>query len=36
MKLLELAKQVIAVEVDPRMVIELKKRVQGTQCKIYK
>jgi 18S rRNA (adenine1779-N6/adenine1780-N6)-dimethyltransferase len=31
MKLLELAKEVIAVEVDSRMVVELKKRVQGTE-----
>lgn len=30
MKLLEAAKRVIAVEVDPRMVVELQKRVQGT------
>ncbi|KAL9646937.1 hypothetical protein ABK040_013796 [Willaertia magna] len=29
-KLLQKAKKVIAIEVDPRMVIELKKRVQGT------
>lgn len=30
LKLLERAKKVIAVEVDPRMVGELQKRVQGT------
>ena len=30
MKLLEVAKRVIAFEVDPRMVVELQKRVQGT------
>ncbi len=30
MKLLEVAKKVIAVELDPRMVAELQKRVQGT------
>mmetsp|Transcript_42653 Transcript_42653/g.51789 ORF Transcript_42653/g.51789 Transcript_42653/m.51789 type:complete len:354 (+) Transcript_42653:426-1487(+) len=30
MKLLEAAKRVIAVEVDPRMVVELQRRVQGT------
>ena len=30
MKLLEIAKKVIAVELDPRMVAELQKRVQGT------
>jgi 16S rRNA A1518/A1519 N6-dimethyltransferase RsmA/KsgA/DIM1 with predicted DNA glycosylase/AP lyase activity len=29
-KLLEAAKQVIAVEIDPRMVGELQKRVQET------
>ncbi|KAL0477990.1 hypothetical protein AKO1_005305 [Acrasis kona] len=29
-KMLALAKKVIAIEVDPRMVVELKKRVQGT------
>ena len=28
-KLLEVCKKVIAVEVDPRMVIELQRRVQG-------
>ena len=28
-KLLRVCKQVIAVEVDPRMVAELQKRVQG-------
>ena len=28
-KLLRAVKQVIAVEVDPRMVAELQKRVQG-------
>eukprot|EP00455_Lapot_gusevi_P048622 TRINITY_DN674_c0_g1_i1.p1 TRINITY_DN674_c0_g1~~TRINITY_DN674_c0_g1_i1.p1 ORF type:complete len:340 (+),score=64.55 TRINITY_DN674_c0_g1_i1:60-1079(+) len=30
MKLLETAKKVVAVELDPRMVAELQKRVQGT------
>ncbi|PRW44303.1 dimethyladenosine transferase [Chlorella sorokiniana] len=30
MKLLERAKKVIAVELDPRMVLELQRRVQGT------
>lgn len=30
MKLLEKAKKVIAVELDPRMVLELTRRVQGT------
>jgi len=30
LKLLEVAKKVIAVEHDPRMVVELQKRVQGT------
>ncbi|KAF8057751.1 DIM1A [Scenedesmus sp. PABB004] len=30
MKLLERAKKVIAVELDPRMVLELSRRVQGT------
>ena len=30
MKLLERAKRVIAVEVDPRMVLELQRRVQGS------
>ena len=30
MKLLEVAKRVIALELDPRMVVELTKRVQGT------
>lgn len=30
MKLLEIAKRVVAVEYDPRMVQELQKRVQGT------
>ena len=30
MKLLEEAKKVVAVEVDPRMVTELQKRIQGT------
>lgn len=29
-KLLEVVKKVVAVEVDPRMVIELQRRVQGT------
>ena len=31
MKLLEQAKKVIAVELDPRMVLELQRRVQGTR-----
>jgi SAM-dependent methyltransferase len=31
MKLLEVAKKVIAIELDPRMVVELTKRVQGTE-----
>lgn len=30
MKLLEVAKKVVAVELDPRMVLELQRRVQGT------
>ncbi|MCO5598973.1 hypothetical protein L7F22_053072 [Adiantum nelumboides] len=30
LKLLEAAKRVIAVELDPRMVLELQRRVQGT------
>ena len=30
MKLLEKAKRVIAIELDPRMVLELQRRVQGT------
>lgn len=30
LKLLEAAKRVVAVELDPRMVVELQKRVQGT------
>ncbi|KAK9810161.1 hypothetical protein WJX72_005831 [[Myrmecia] bisecta] len=30
MKLLEKAKKVVAVELDPRMVLELQRRVQGT------
>lgn len=30
MKLLEKAKKVIAIELDPRMVLELQRRVQGT------
>lgn len=30
MKLLERAKRVIAIELDPRMVLELQRRVQGT------
>eukprot|EP00271_Cylindrocystis_brebissonii_P006409 TRINITY_DN19192_c0_g1_i1.p1 TRINITY_DN19192_c0_g1~~TRINITY_DN19192_c0_g1_i1.p1 ORF type:complete len:395 (-),score=66.91 TRINITY_DN19192_c0_g1_i1:257-1441(-) len=30
MKLLEVAKRVVAVELDPRMVLELQRRVQGT------
>jgi len=29
-KLLEAAKKVIAVEIDPRMVLELQRRFQGT------
>ena len=29
-KLLDIAKRVIAVEIDPRMVLELQRRVQGT------
>lgn len=29
-KLLEVAKRVIAVELDPRMVLEVQRRVQGT------
>ena len=29
-KLLEVAKKVIAYEVDPRMVLELQRRFQGT------
>jgi 16S rRNA A1518/A1519 N6-dimethyltransferase RsmA/KsgA/DIM1 with predicted DNA glycosylase/AP lyase activity len=33
-KLLESAKKVVAVEVDPRMIAELTKRVQGT-CVIH-
>jgi 18S rRNA (adenine1779-N6/adenine1780-N6)-dimethyltransferase len=31
MKLLEVAKKVIAIEYDPRMIAELQKRVQGTE-----
>lgn len=31
MRLLEVAKKVVAVEYDPRMVVELQKRVQGTE-----
>ena len=31
MKLLDICKKVIAVEYDPRMVVELQKRVQGTE-----
>eukprot|EP01116_Phalansterium_solitarium_P021992 TRINITY_DN7089_c0_g1_i1.p1 TRINITY_DN7089_c0_g1~~TRINITY_DN7089_c0_g1_i1.p1 ORF type:complete len:303 (-),score=105.40 TRINITY_DN7089_c0_g1_i1:184-1092(-) len=31
-KLLEQAKRVVAVELDPRMVAELQKRVQGTEA----
>ena len=31
LKLLEAAKRVVAVEHDPRMVVELQKRVQGTE-----
>lgn len=34
MKLLEVAKKVIAVELDPRMVLELQRRVQGTSSAI--
>lgn len=30
MKLLEVCKKVIAVELDPRMVLEVTRRVQGT------
>lgn len=30
MKLLEVVKKVIAVELDPRMVLEVTRRVQGT------
>ena len=30
MKLLEKAKRVVAIELDPRMVLELQRRVQGT------
>jgi 18S rRNA (adenine1779-N6/adenine1780-N6)-dimethyltransferase len=30
-KLLEAAKRVIAIEFDPRMVVELQKRVEGTE-----
>lgn len=30
LKLLEVAKKVVAVELDPRMVLELQRRVQGT------
>lgn len=30
LKLLEVAKRVVAVELDPRMVLELQRRVQGT------
>ena len=30
MKLLEVAKRVVAVELDPRMVQELQRRVQGS------
>ena len=30
MRLLETAKKVIAIEFDPRMVLELQRRVQGT------
>lgn len=33
MKLLAVAKKVIAIEVDPRMVAELQKRVAGTEYK---
>merc|ERR1712125_244780 len=31
LKLLEIAKKVIAIEHDPRMVVELQKRVHGTE-----
>ena len=34
-KLLELAKKVIAIEVDPRMVAELQKRIQETYHCFY-
>lgn len=34
-KLLELAKKVIAIEVDPRMVAELQKRIQETYHYFY-
>ena len=30
MKLLEVCKKVVAVELDPRMVLEVTRRVQGT------
>lgn len=30
MKLLEICKKVVAVELDPRMVLEVTRRVQGT------
>ena len=30
-KMLEIAKRVVAVEFDPRMVVELNKRTQGTE-----
>lgn len=30
MELLKLAKKVIAVEIDPRMIAEVQKKVQGT------
>ena len=33
MRLLETAKKVIAVEFDPRMVLELQRRVQGTRTR---
>jgi hypothetical protein len=36
MKLLEVAKRVIAVELDPRMVVELTKRVQGTYVSVLR
>jgi len=32
MKMLPLVARVIAIEIDPRMVIELRKRVQGTSA----
>jgi 18S rRNA (adenine1779-N6/adenine1780-N6)-dimethyltransferase len=35
MKMLPLVKKVIAVELDPRMVAELQKRVQGTYVALF-